>query len=91
MKVKVKAFANFREILGREREVELEEGARVKDLLEDLSLERGFREATFEETGELRDYVMLMKNMKSIEALDGLETELEEGDEIAIFPPVAGG
>jgi len=32
-----------------------------------------------------------MKNRKNINSLDGLETKLSEGDEVAILPPVAGG
>jgi len=62
MKIKVLAFAAFGEILGREREVELEEEASVKDLLDELaSIVPGFREAAFEPSGILRDYVLLMR------------------------------
>jgi len=37
MLVKVRSFAGFRNILGKEMEVELAEGARVEDLLNALS------------------------------------------------------
>jgi molybdopterin converting factor small subunit len=32
-----------------------------------------------------------MKNKKRIDPLQDLTIELTEGDEIAVFPPVAGG
>ena len=92
MRVKVLAFASFREILGREREVELKEKASVKELLEKLaSSSPGFREAAFEPNGLLRDYVLLMVNRKRINAEKDLSRILADGDELAIFPPLAGG
>ena len=92
MLVKVRAFASIREFLGRERELELKAGSTLGDLLDILaSTNRRFKEAAFEESGQLRDWVMLMINRKMIDPFQALETELHEGDEIAIFPPVAGG
>ena len=92
MKVKVLAFAAFREILGREREVELKEKASVKELLDYLaSIVPGFREAAFGPNGLLRDYVLLMVNRKRIDPEKDLCQTLADGDELAIFPPLAGG
>lgn len=88
----VLAFAGFREILGKERELHLKESATVKDLLEELASARpAFKEAAFDESGELRDYVLLMVNRKMIDPLQDLSRPLQEGDELAIFPPLAGG
>lgn len=90
--VKVMAFASFREILGRERELELKAGSTVGDLLDVLaSTNRRFKEAAFEEPGQLREWVLLMINKKRIDPFQDLGAELHEGDEIAILPPVAGG
>ena len=92
MRVKVLAFAGFREILGREREVELPAEASIRELLETLaSGSPGFREAAYEPSGILRDYVLLMVNRKRIDPERDLSRILAEGDELAIFPPLAGG
>ena len=92
MIIQVRSFASFRDILGKELSVELKEGSTVKDLLDDLiSTRQRLKSAVFDESGKVKEYVILMKNRKNIESLDGLDTELAEGDEVAILPPVAGG
>jgi molybdopterin synthase sulfur carrier subunit len=92
MFVKILSFAGFREILGKEREQEIKESATVQELLEELSqASPRFKEAAFDESGELRDYVLLMINRKRIDPRQDLSRPLQEGDELAIFPPLAGG
>ncbi|MDM7911906.1 MAG: MoaD family protein [Methanotrichaceae archaeon] len=92
MKIHVKAFASFRDILGKDLDVDLKEGSTVEDLLETLVCSRqSLKSAIFDEAGKIREYVILMKNRKDIDSLKGLGTELSEGDEVAILPPVAGG
>ncbi|MGD0951151.1 MAG: ubiquitin-like small modifier protein 1 [Methanotrichaceae archaeon] len=92
MIIHVRSFASFRDILGKELSVELKDGSTVKDLLENLiSTRQRLKSAVFDESGKVREYVILMKNRKNIESLGGLDTELAEGDEVAILPPVAGG
>jgi molybdopterin synthase sulfur carrier subunit len=92
MIIHVRSFASFRDILGKELSLELKDGSTVKDLLDDLtSTRQRLKSAVFDESGKVREYVILMKNRKNIESLGGLDTELAEGDEVAILPPVAGG
>jgi molybdopterin synthase sulfur carrier subunit len=92
MKIIIRAFASFREILGRETPLEIADGSTIRDLLAVLAAaNERFREAALEDTGVVRDYVVVMKNQKNISSLQGLDTQLSEGDEVAIFPPVAGG
>lgn len=92
MLVKVRAFAGFREILGKERELDAKEGSTIADLLNELvSCSPRFKESAFDNSGVLRDYVLLMWNKKRIDSLHDLSLEMHEGDELAIFPPVAGG
>jgi molybdopterin synthase sulfur carrier subunit len=92
MIVRIKAFASFRELLGADLSIDLKDGSTVKDLLDDLiSSRRPLKSAIFDESDNIREYVVLMKNRKNIKSLDGLDTKLHEGDCLAILPPVAGG
>ena len=92
MLIKVLAFASFREILGKERELVVNEGATVKEVLAILTSScTGFKLAAFEDSDVLMDYVLLMINKKRIDPPSDLSISLHECDELAIFPPVAGG
>jgi molybdopterin synthase sulfur carrier subunit len=92
MKVKVVFVAPFRELFGEgEREVGLNDGPRVKELLDLLCDSEERRDKLFDQSGELRAYVMILKNGQPISTLSGVQTVLEDGDEIAVFPPVTGG
>ena len=72
--------------------MELDDGSTAKELLDSLCLsQQRLKSALFDESGKIREYVILMKNRKDIDSFDGLETTLSDGDEVAILPPVAGG
>lgn len=91
MQVRVKTFANFREIIGkREIEVELKGNSSVRDLLEELCKQYDLRTLLFEGDA-LQKYIKVLVNGEDVVFLKGLETKLKSGDEIALFPPVAGG
>jgi molybdopterin synthase sulfur carrier subunit len=91
MKVRIKFFANFREVFGgREKEVNLAQGATVLDLLNALADSARVRDELFEKE-QLKPHLVLMKNQTNIHSLNGLGTTLEEGDVIAIFPLMGGG
>ncbi len=86
-RVKVKLFANFREAAGvRELEVDADI---VKDVLDFLVGKYPKLESLFYEEGNLRDYVNVMVNGRNIRR--DVSYRLEEGDVVAIFPPVSGG
>lgn len=92
MQVKVKFFATFRELFnGKETEVELENAPNVHQLLNYLCKSRKCCREIFDRSGELTPNVMILKNGKHIQSLDGIQTRLEAGDTIEMFPPLAGG
>ncbi len=92
MKVTIKSFARFREILGSETTEEVVEGTTLAALLEEIGRKNPkIHTAIYQEDGALRGYVILMKNRKRVNREEIAEITLSEGDEIALYPPVAGG
>jgi len=89
LKIKVKFFAFFREFF-QEREVELRNGSTMRDLLNLLCDSSKRREQIFDDA-ELKPYLAILKNGQHIFHLNGLETKLDDGDTVAIFPPAGGG
>ncbi len=51
----------------------------------------GIRERLCDEGGALRRFVNVYVNGEDVRFLQGLETELSDGDEVSIVPAVAGG
>jgi sulfur-carrier protein len=91
MMVNVKSFAGFRNILGKERAVELADGASVEELLKTLSQSRPeLCPILFGDAGLKEDVNIFVKG-KNIESLQGLLTKLNDGDEVALFPAAIGG
>jgi sulfur-carrier protein len=95
MKVRIHAILTFKEILGaREIDISLAEGALLRDLLSRMVDVWGDRLSPhlFQPgTDQLLSSVTLMVNGRSMQFLNGIETELREGDEVLLLPPVAGG
>ena len=90
-------FASLRELVGRKVEhIEFQNSREttVEKVLKRLSeiYSEDFVEYVFDgETGEVRSYLLLLVNGRSITVLDELETRLTDGDVLAILPPVGGG
>jgi molybdopterin synthase sulfur carrier subunit len=87
----VRYFAFIRDYTGT-KEVYIESSSNLRELLEKLCVRYGmkFRGRIF--IGDrLKDDIIILINGRHIEHLNGLETYLEEKDEISIFPRIAGG
>jgi len=92
MRVQVKAFAGFREILGPDIALELPEGSTLTGLLEGLGRRSpGIQKALFDDQGMPLKSVIIMVNKKRQTRAEFVSRELYDGDEVAIYPPVAGG
>lgn len=90
--VTVKSFATFREVMETQLLLQLPRGTTVRTLLADLTARfDGLAGLLFAAPGTLRDFVNILKNGRNVQFLAGLDTPLEDGDIIALFPPLAGG
>ena len=92
MKVRVRFFARFRELLGAEVIAEPADGTTFLSLVRGITRGNGEgHDAIFDGNGSFREHVILMRNGKRVEAADAEKTLIADGDEIAVFPPVSGG
>lgn len=89
--MKVKFFAYMRDYTGC-KEIQTQRCDDVKALLHKLC-ERFGREFCRKVLNgdELSDEIIILVNGRHIAHLDGINTKLDENDEISIFPVVAGG
>ena len=92
MNLTLKFLRPFKDIIGKS-EIEINtELKTLKELLINLiekypNLEKEF----FKENYELTDYICIFVNDKPISALNMLETELKNNDNLLFFIPVSGG
>jgi len=96
VKITVKAFATFREILGQTGQLNIESPTReldIKTLIEYLVEHLGvrFREEILDENGMVKKNVKILVNGRDIDFLNGVSTKLKDGDIVVFVPPVAGG
>ncbi len=88
--IKVKFPTVFVQVT-KERRVEVDNAGSVKDLLDTL-FERypGLKEKLIKD-GELTPFINIFVNGEDIRHLNGVETELKDGDEVAFIPAISGG
>lgn len=97
MQVTVRFFTHLREIIGKKEEAIFfpeNEGVTVKKVMKILTKRYGksFVEYVYDrKTENFKSFLQLLINGKSVSTLSGLQTELKNGDVLAILPPVGGG
>ena len=91
--MRVRFYGTLRHIVGAsEVEAQRKPEDTVRDVLHGLlarfpGLSKGF----LDDEGKLRLQVNIFVRGRNISFLDGLDTTFRETDDLAIFPPVAGG
>lgn len=90
MSVTVKIPSQLRSATGGEAEASVE-GATVGDVLDALYNRFGELRDRIAQDGGLRRFVNVYIGGEDIRFLDGLDTDVADGDEVTILPAVAGG
>ncbi len=90
MAVTVRIPTPLRTLTGGADEVQVE-GKTVGEVIESLEANHaGIKDRLLDEKG-VRRFVNIYANDEDIRFLDNLDTELKDGDSVAIVPAIAGG
>ena len=92
LSIKIRFFARFRELLGTDIVVEAGTNTDLASLVKRTAQKNkeGY-DAIFDDHGKFREFVIVMRNGKRVETADAEKIPVGGNDEIAVFPPVAGG
>ena|SRR6266498_2155328 len=91
MSVQVYIPTPFRRVTNNKDRVSVD-APDVKGLLDELEEHyAGLKGLVRNEHGLVHDHVNIYVNNEGIEALQGLDTRLQDGDEVSIIPALAGG
>lgn len=92
MELELRFFATFREAAGGKTvHREFDDGATTGDVLRELEAEYEGMDGRLIVDGDLAPQINVLKNGREVLHLEGLDTPLEDGDRLSVFPPVAGG
>ncbi|HEY3362499.1 MAG TPA: MoaD/ThiS family protein [Methanosarcina sp.] len=92
MKIRIKTFAQIKDILGADSFLEFQDGTSMREFLRALRGKAGESEdQLFSKDGNVHSNLVLMMNGARIYEEDIDSLTLSEGDEITLFSPVSGG
>ncbi|QZP37576.1 ubiquitin-like small modifier protein 1 [Halobaculum magnesiiphilum] len=88
-----KLFADLAEAAGEpEPDVEAPDAATVGEALDALvDTYPALAARVLDEDGDLRGHVNFLRNGRDVREAEGLDTPVDDDDELALFPPVSGG
>ena len=92
MQIHIKYFAQIKSKAGKSSEIiELENEATLQDCIEKLSKDNdhGINDILFDESGVYRDAVILVINSQQTRYAEN--PKMNDGDELMIMSPIAGG
>jgi MoaD family protein len=85
----IKLYANLRTVTGK-KEMNVP-GASIREVLERLILDFPNIQGYLLEKEQLRSRLIIAINGQTLDPETGVDAPVSEQDQIAIFPPVAGG
>ena len=91
MAVTVKIPTQLRSVTGGDSETAVDGATTVGEVLDGLVDHYDGLRDRIAEDGDLRRFVNVYVGGEDVSFLDGLDTEVEDGDEVTILPAVAGG
>ena len=91
MAITVKIPTQLRSVTGGEGETSVDSATTVGEVLDGLYERFDGLPDRIAEDGDLRRFVNVYVGGEDIRFLDGLDTSVEDGDEVTILPAVAGG
>jgi adenylyltransferase/sulfurtransferase len=81
----------FRSFVGNRSSVAAK-GSDITEVLADLDAQfPGFRNLCSDESGNIPAHINVYVNNKEISTLEGISTRLNDGDQVAVIPALAGG
>ena len=92
MKLKLNLLKPFSDVVGKKQLGFDFNGKTLDELFKEL-VEKypKLKEELYTEKNEVTDYISIFINDKPLSVLNGMETELKNGDELLFFVPISGG
>jgi len=91
MAVSVRIPTPLRKFTGGQAQVEAQ-GNTVTEVVDNLEANfPGIKDKLCDETGRPRKFLNIYLNDEDIRFMDSLDTEVREGDSLALIPAIAGG
>ncbi|MBN2500674.1 MAG: MoaD family protein [Anaerolineales bacterium] len=87
--MKIKLFGDLRQKAGFSEKAC--SGETLRAALEDICADNQALRAAIFDSADLQPHVRVMVNGQDSELVQGLDTAISAGDQIAVFPPIAGG
>ncbi len=92
MKIKIRFTSPFSDAVGaKEMSIETASGT-IRELVDELMEQYpGLKKMMQGENKEPTDYLSILVNDRPLSALDGMESRLQEGDDVLFLFPISGG
>ena len=68
------------------------EGGTIREVFDHVENSHGgLKEKIFDDAGEIRRFINVFVNGEDVRHAEGLDTQVNDGDEVSVVPAIAGG